>query len=161
MAAGTLYQYFPDKHALLYAALEDYLISVLEQFERACELSRGQPLLTMVEYAVIAFVEAKTHNRAASTAILELSWNFRIDELVSKLRDRAQAAFVKMLRTASDERLRDPDLAATLIHSAMHSAARAMIEAGSDPQTVQLLRVDLIRMCRDYVRGAPKLKAHN
>src|ERR1700688_3663741 len=28
--------------------------------------------------------------------------------------------FVKMLRTASDERLRDPDLAVTLIHSAMH-----------------------------------------
>jgi len=47
------------------------------------ELSRGQPLLTMVEYAVIAFVEAKTHNRAASTAILELSWNFHIGELAS------------------------------------------------------------------------------
>jgi hypothetical protein len=90
-----------------------------------------------------------------------VSWNFRIDELVSKLRDRAQAVFVKMLRTASDERLRDPDLAVTLIHSAMHSAARAMIEAGSDPQKVRTLRADLIRMCRGYVREARKLKADN
>jgi len=153
-AVGTLYQYFPDKRALLYAALEDYLISVLGQFERACELSRGQPLLTMVEYAIIAFVEAKTHDRAASTAILELSWDFRIDELVSKLRDRAQAAFVKMLRTASDDRLRDPELAVTLIHSAMHSAFRAMIEAASIPQKLRILRADLIRMCRGYVREA-------
>jgi hypothetical protein len=69
--------------------------------------------------------------------------------------------FVKMLRTASDERLRDPDLAVTLIHSAMHSAARGMIEAGSDPQKVRTLRADLIRMCRGYVREAPRLKADN
>jgi hypothetical protein len=40
-------------------------------------------------------------------------------------------------------------------------AARAMIEAGANPQKVRILRVDLIRMCRDYVRGAAKLKAHN
>jgi len=131
VSVGTLYQYFPDKHALLYAALENYLTRVLDQFERACELSHGQRLLTMVECAVMAYVEAKTGNRPASTAILELSWNFRIAELVSKLRNRTHEAFAKMLRTASDVRLRDPDLAVTLIHSAMHSAARAMIEAGS------------------------------
>src|SRR6266853_2708066 len=47
VSVGTLYQYFPNKSALLKAALKRHLDEVTEAIERVCEQQKGQSLEQM------------------------------------------------------------------------------------------------------------------
>jgi AcrR family transcriptional regulator len=44
VSVGTLYQYFPNKRALLFALLEDHLEKVTEEVEDACEHAADRTL---------------------------------------------------------------------------------------------------------------------
>jgi AcrR family transcriptional regulator len=47
VSVGTLYQYFPNKSALLKAALKRHLDEVTEEIERVCREQKGAPLRQM------------------------------------------------------------------------------------------------------------------
>lgn len=47
VSVGTLYQYFPNKSALLQAALKRHLAAVTEAVERVCQEQHGKPLRQM------------------------------------------------------------------------------------------------------------------
>src|SRR5579863_8617482 len=59
VSVGTLYQYFPNKQALLFAVLEDHLDEVAEAVEVACERAHCKPLSEMVQHVVERFLDAK------------------------------------------------------------------------------------------------------
>ena len=54
VSVGTLYQYYPNKQALLYAVLKVHSIKVAEAVEGACRANRG----AAVKVLVVAVVEA-------------------------------------------------------------------------------------------------------
>lgn len=58
VSVGTLYQYYPNKHSLLFAVIERHLNHVMAAVERACVEHRHQPLGRMVDAVVQAFVDA-------------------------------------------------------------------------------------------------------
>src|ERR1700685_3187857 len=47
VSVGTLYQYFPNKHSLLFSVVEKHLNRVADVVERACERHHGPPVSTM------------------------------------------------------------------------------------------------------------------
>src|SRR6201999_513352 len=47
VSVGTLYQYFPNKSALLQAALKRHLAEVTETVERVCQEQKGKTLQEM------------------------------------------------------------------------------------------------------------------
>src|SRR6185369_16623947 len=47
VSVGTLYQYYPNKQALLFAVLSEHLEHVTAAVEAACEQARHQPLSDM------------------------------------------------------------------------------------------------------------------
>ena len=49
VSVGTLYQYFPNKQALLFAVLERHMQRVVEAVEEACVTNHFQPLEVMVD----------------------------------------------------------------------------------------------------------------
>src|ERR1700756_1723232 len=55
VSVGTLYQYYPNKESLLFAALEDRLGKVTAVVETACEQARHKPLSQMIRMVVEAF----------------------------------------------------------------------------------------------------------
>src|SRR5258708_36788264 len=59
VSVGTLYQYFPNKHALLFSVLQRHLNHVADAVERACRQNHGEDILTMVDSVVQAVVDAK------------------------------------------------------------------------------------------------------
>src|SRR5579859_1439979 len=69
VSVGTLYQYFPNKHSLLFAVLEDHLESVSTAVETACERARHKPLAAMMREVAEAFVDAKMRRPDISTAL--------------------------------------------------------------------------------------------
>src|SRR5215468_4995189 len=62
VSVGTLYQYFPNKAALLQAALRRHLNGVSEIVERACREQHGNTHRQMVIALVSAYLEAKMRN---------------------------------------------------------------------------------------------------
>src|SRR6202789_3126085 len=59
VSVGTLYQYFPNKSALLKAALKRHLDEVTEAIELVCHEQKGQSLEQMATALMTAFLEAK------------------------------------------------------------------------------------------------------
>lgn len=60
VSVGTLYQYFPNKHALLYSLLEHHLNDVATKVESACRDCRGRNLNGVTASIVHAYMSAKT-----------------------------------------------------------------------------------------------------
>src|ERR1700719_2180806 len=60
VSVGTLYQYYPNKQALLYAVLQRHLARIGDTVETAARSAHHAPLAAMVAAVVEAFVRAKT-----------------------------------------------------------------------------------------------------
>src|ERR1044072_3070330 len=69
MSGGSLYQYYPDRDALLAAVLERHLDGITTAVERACSDHRGKPVSQMASALVTAFVAAKLRNSRESKAL--------------------------------------------------------------------------------------------
>src|SRR5271154_4676106 len=69
VSVGTLYQYYPNKHSLLFAVIERHFYRVIEAVESACEQHHHQPLDTMVEAVIQAFIDAKLERKDVSVAL--------------------------------------------------------------------------------------------
>src|ERR1017187_438731 len=59
VSVGTLYQYFPNKSALLQAAPKLHLEQVAEAVELACQEQEGKTLRQMATALITAFLDAK------------------------------------------------------------------------------------------------------
>jgi len=62
VSVGTLYQYFPNKRALLQAALKCHLAEVTEAVELVCKKQEGEPLRQMVAALITTFLHRRRRN---------------------------------------------------------------------------------------------------
>src|ERR1700728_3135150 len=69
VSVGTLYQYFPNKKALLQAALKRHLDEVARAVELVCHEQRGLPLEQMATALITAFLQAKMTDAKTSAAL--------------------------------------------------------------------------------------------
>ncbi len=154
VSVGTLYQYFPNKQALLYAVLELHLLQVLTSLEQACGQLRHQPLAKMAEAVVQVFVDTKLRRADASAALYAISSDLQAAALVRRLRKRSLAALAAMLSTASDGSFAEVRTVAAMMYAAMVEATRATLEAGASAAMVRTLREQLTLLCRAYLHAA-------
>jgi AcrR family transcriptional regulator len=59
VSVGTLYQYFPNKSALLQAALRRHMDEVTDAIELVCKEQKDRTLRQMVTALITAFLQAK------------------------------------------------------------------------------------------------------
>ena len=69
VSVGTLYQYFPNKSALLRAALRLHVGEILAEVDKLCVAQRGQPVEQMAEALAVAFLAVKMRDPKKSRAI--------------------------------------------------------------------------------------------
>src|SRR5437868_10323213 len=73
VSVGTLYQYFPNKSALLQAALKRHLAEVADAVELVCMEQKERTLRQMVTALITAFLEAKMRDAKTSVALYSVS----------------------------------------------------------------------------------------
>src|ERR1700685_2086010 len=73
VSVGTLYQYFPNKSALLKAALKRHLDEVVEAIELVCHQQKGSSLEQMAAAVMTTFLAAKMRDPKASVALYTVS----------------------------------------------------------------------------------------
>jgi AcrR family transcriptional regulator len=152
VSVGTLYQYYPNKQALLYAVMQRHLEHVASTVEQACERHHHVPLGTMVQGLVHAFVAAKTARVDEARALYLVAAELNAAELVREISGRTRRATSAMLATATDASFEDLPTVTFMVNSAMVGATRAVLEGRAPPKMLRVLREQLITLCDAYLK---------
>jgi AcrR family transcriptional regulator len=133
MSVGSLYQYYPNRDALLAAVLEKHLLEVAEVVERTCEQCRAKPVADMASALVSAFLAVKLRDPATSKALYAIAAERGGAELVARINTRMVAATAAMLTTAPDAHFEAPALIAAVSLNALVGPVRAVLEGYAQP----------------------------
>jgi len=151
VSVGTLYQYFPNKSALLQAALKRHMDEITEAIELVCKEQRGRTLRQMATALITAFLEAKMTDAKTSVALYSVSSDVDGARIVQQMGIRSNKAIVRMLATASGPLTTDPQLVASMLQGAMVGVSRRMLESDAPEEQLDVLRRELIFVACAYL----------
>jgi AcrR family transcriptional regulator len=144
VSVGTLYQYFPNKSALLQAALRRHMDGVTEAVECVCREQKGNTLQHMATALITAFLAAKMKDAKTSVALYSISSDVDGAKIVQQTGVRCNKAIVGMLATACEPLNKDPQLVASMLQGAMAGVSRRLLESSAPEKQLNTLRQELI-----------------
>lgn len=156
VSVGTLYQYFPNKRALLRAALQRHMDRIELALETVCHQKAGSSLQQMATALVTCFLEVKMNDVQASAALYSVSSDVDGARIVRNMTRKTNRAIVAMLATANEKLTRDPELVASMLQAAMAGVSRRMLESPSPEFGYETLRDELIFLVSMYMRACSK-----
>jgi AcrR family transcriptional regulator len=153
VSVGTLYQYFPNKSALLQAALKLHLNDVAEAVERVCREEKGNTLQRMATALINAFLKAKMRDAKTSVALYSVSSDVDGAKIAQQVGVRLNKAIVGMLTAACEPLTKDPQLVASMLQGAMVGVSRRLLESGAPEKQFDTLRQELIFFLCAYLKA--------
>ena len=151
---GPLYQYYPNKRALLFAVFEDHMDKVARAVEVACEDVRYKPMAEMIGLVVEAYVDVKMQRADISVALYKVAPDVGGPALVKQTGQRLRKAIEAMLLTAPDLKLPPDKFAIDMMLSAMSGAMRSALETGASAAMFRKMREHLVLLCQSYMTAA-------
>jgi AcrR family transcriptional regulator len=161
VSVGTLYQYFPNKSALLRSALQCHMDEVTLALQTVCHERAGASLQQMAEALVTAFLEAKTKDIKASAALYAVSSDIDGAKIVRAMSQKANRAIVDLLASSKDELKTDPHLAASMLQAIMAGASRQLLESPSPEAGYPTLRNEVVFLACAYLRACSERSTHS
>ncbi len=158
VSVGTMYQYFPHKQALLYAALQLHLTHISAAFEAACHEGRGRTAAEMAALLVDAFLDAKTERLDVTKALYLIAEDLDTTTLLAGATDRNVAATAALLATAADADFENLPAVAFTVFSGIAGSTRIVFERGASLFALQELRRELSLMCRSYLHASRRVR---
>jgi AcrR family transcriptional regulator len=153
VSVGTLYQYFPNKQALLASVLEQHLRKVVEAVEAACHRAKSLPVAAMANAVVQAFFDAKFAEPDSSRALYAVAAEVGGDAVVARLTQRSQLALCEMLATAADRRFADLAPISFVLSTSVVGPVQALLASGAPAEVIDRVRSQLIIMVSAYLGG--------
>ncbi len=153
VSVGTLYQYFPNKNALLQAALKRHLYEVTEVVEQVCLEQNGNSLEQMGKALVTSFLKAKMSDVKTSAALHSVSSDVDGAKIVRQIGVRVNKAIVEMLASAREPLNKDPQLVASMLQSAITGVTRRLLESAAPEKEFDILQQELIFFVCAYLEA--------
>ncbi len=153
VSVGTLYQYFPNKSALLKAALKRHIDEVTEAIELVCHEQKGHSLEQMATALMTTFLEAKMRDAKTSVALYAVSSDIDGEKIVQEMGIRSNKAVVGMLKTASEQLTTDPQLVASMLQGVMVGVSRRLLESTAPEKQFDILRQEMIFLACAYLNA--------
>jgi AcrR family transcriptional regulator len=153
VSVGTLYQYFPNKRALLQAALKRHLDEVTNAVERVAREQRGNTLEQMATAVITAFLNAKMQDAKTSVALYSVSSDVDGAKMAQRAGLRANKAIIGMLASASEPLTKEPQLLAEMLQGAMGGVSRRLLESDAPEKQFNPLRDELIFVVKSYLQA--------
>jgi AcrR family transcriptional regulator len=151
VSVGTLYQYFPNKSALLQAVLKRHLDAVTSTVELVCKEQEGATLREMGTALISAFFDAKMKSAKTSVALYSVSSDVDGAKIVQQMGMRSHKAIVAMLASSREPLKKDPKLVASILEGAMAGISRRLLESEAPETQYDPLRRELIMAARAYL----------
>ncbi|MCJ1962449.1 TetR/AcrR family transcriptional regulator [Novosphingobium mangrovi (ex Hu et al. 2023)] len=152
VSVGTMYQYFPNKQALVYALNARYLDTLAERIEATCTVQRGVPMAQMVDALIDTYWAAKTERADVTRALYRSVTELDNDALVHAFAQRVDTATHAMLASACDLPPVDVRAINLALSSVIYGTVRNAFERGLPDAEAEALRDSLGAMCRAYLQ---------
>lgn len=156
VSVGTLYQYFPNKEALLQAALKRHLETVMDAVERVCRQQRGNTLSQMATALVHTFLEAKMKDVKTSTALYFASSDLDGVKIARRNAVRVNQAIASMLETSREGLSTDAELVASMVQGTMAGVSRRLLESEATEQHREAVRQELVLLICSYLEACAR-----
>ena len=153
VSVGTLYQYFPNKSALLKSALKRHMDEIAETIELVCHEQKGHSLEQMATALMTKFLEAKMRNAKTSVALYAVSSDIDGAKIVQEMGIKSNKAIVGMLKTAREQLTTDPQLVASMLQGVMVGVSRRLLESSAPEKQVDILRQEMIFLACAYLNA--------
>jgi AcrR family transcriptional regulator len=152
VSIGSLYQYFPNKRALLAAVVKRHVGEVADAIIKACDSMHGKTIDDMCATMMAAFVDAKTRRPEVSRALYLPSAAVNADAIVKEESSRCARAVHEMLITATDAKFAQAQLVSNVLIASIVGPTRAVIEAGGNRSTFERLKLHLTALSVGYLK---------
>jgi AcrR family transcriptional regulator len=153
VSVGTLYQYFPNKHALLQAALKSHLNEVGSVIESVCREQAGASLEQMATTLVTRFLDAKMKDPKASVALYQVSSDVDGARIAREMNKKTNRAIGTMLASSKDVLKREPEVVSSMLQSALNGVSRRLLETASPEVEFKRIREELVFLVCVYLRA--------
>jgi AcrR family transcriptional regulator len=153
VSVGTLYQYFPNKSALLRAALKRHMDEIAEAVELVCHEQKGHSLEQMATALIATFLEAKMRDTKTSIALYAVSSDVDGAKIVQEMGIKSNQAVAGMLKTASERLTTDPQLVASMLQGVMAGVSRRLLESTAPEKQFDILRQEAIFLACAYLKA--------
>lgn len=152
VSVGTLYQYFPNKRALLQACLKRHMEEISQSIQQACRQHRNASLLNMADALIHAYLAAKMRSVKTSAALYAISSDIEGMAIAKAASVRSLRTIAELFATAREPLTKDPELIASVVVSALNGISRRVLESKSPERTIGPLREELLVLVRAYLR---------
>lgn len=153
VSVGTLYQYFPNKSALLRAAMRLHLQEILAEVDKVCVAQQGQPVEQMAEALAVAFLVVKMRDPKKSRALYAVSSDVEGAKIAAGAMTRVNHAIVGLLQSAPEVLKTDLQLMATVLQSTISGVKRHLLESDMTEAQFEAMQRELVLVVRGYVRA--------
>jgi AcrR family transcriptional regulator len=151
VSVGTLYQYFPNKSALMQAVLRRHLSGVTEAVDRVCAENMGQSLRTMATALVHAFLDAKMKNPRVSVAFYSAGLDINGAKVAAQVGLHANKSLAKMLASSPEPLSPEPTMVASMLQGMLAGMSRKLLESSEAAKELAGMRQELVVMACAYL----------
>lgn len=152
VSVGTLYQYFPNREALITSVIERYLEGISSSVEQACHTLSGHPLDQVATGLVDAFIAAKWSHIDVSRAMHEPLGEVSGAKLVTTAASKAAGFVAEVLKKCPDACFPDVQVSAHFVVLACSSLLQAAVTDHTNALNPEKLRGHMRSMVRGYLR---------
>jgi AcrR family transcriptional regulator len=152
VSVGSVYQYFPNKRALLAAVVRRHVGEVVDATIAACQSVHQKSIGEMCATMMDAFVRAKARRPDVSRALYLPTALVNADAIVKEESARCAQAVHDMLITASDARFAQAQEVSGVLVASLVGPTRAAIEGHGDAGAFEGLKHHLTALCLGYLK---------
>jgi AcrR family transcriptional regulator len=151
VGVGSIYQYFPNKNALLAAVVQRHVGEVVDTTIAACRSVHGAGIREMCATMMTAFVDAKTRRPEVSRALYLPSAAVNADAIVRAESIRCGQAVQQMLASARGVKFADVQIVSRMLVGSIVAPTRAVIESGGGRAEFDRLKLHLTALAVGYL----------
>ena len=152
VSVGTLYQYFPNKSALLQATLRRHMDHVLRAVEAVSKTKQNLSIFDQTTALIDAYLEAKLNDVNNSASLYAIATDVDGMRIAKNVANRAFRHITALFATATERLTCTPDFLASMVLAPISGVTRHMLEDKATQKELPKIREHLITMTHAYLK---------
>jgi len=152
VSVGTLYQYFPNKSALLQATLRRHMDHVIAAVEDTCKSERNRSIFDQATALIDTYLDAKLNDVNNSASLYAIATDVDGMRIARNVGNRAHRSTTALFSTATERLTCEPELITTMVLCCITGVTRRLLEDKPTQKLLPAIREQLLNMIHAYLK---------